>query len=265
MQAVKMVFPCVVLALSVAPAYATDEPGNSLKTLNDELMTSLKAELEKFPAIDRKADNAVDRLSRRGDLHMFLGDFASAEADYRSMVELKPELDVSHWRLGIAMYYAGHPDQAAAQFDKYNTFDNVDRENGIWRYLSHHKAFGQEKAREQLLKYEKDDRPPFKEVYQLFEGKITAEEILSSVPATLEVEAKNSRLFYANLYIGLNHAAEGRQADARNALQKATENPWPRKAGYGPNYMWHVGRLHYQLLQNGHDAPSKSPVPNSKP
>jgi lipoprotein NlpI len=264
MQAVKMIFPCVVLALSVASAYAIDEPGNSLKAMNEELTTSLTSELEKFPAFDRKADNAVELLSRRGDLHMFVGDFANAEADYRSMVELKPELDVSHWRLGIAMYYAGHPDQAAAQFDKYNSFDNVDRENGIWRYLSHHKAFGPEKAREQLLKYEKDDRPPFKEVYRLFEGKITADEILSSIPATLDDEAKDSRLFYANLYIGLNHAAEGREADARMALQKATQNTWPRKAGYGPNYMWHIGRLHYQLLQTTQDAPSKPPGQNSK-
>jgi lipoprotein NlpI len=264
MQNVRMVFQCSTLALCVVAAHAADEPIDALQAQNAELTSALKTELQKFPTIDRKADNAVDQLSRRGDLHMFLGDFASAEADYRGMVELKPELDVSHWRLGIAMYYAGHPDQAAAQFDKYNSFDNVDRENGIWRYLSHHKAFGPEKAREQLLRYEKDDRPPFKEVYRLFEGKITAEEILNSIPATLDDDSKNSRLFYAHLYIGLNHAVEGREADARNALQKATQNSWPRKAGYGPNYMWHVGRLHYQLLKYTQEAPSQPPCPDSK-
>ncbi len=108
--------------------------------------------------------------------------FEKAESDYLEMVTLKPELDASHWRLGIAMFFANHPEQAAEQFDKYNSFDNVDRENGIWRYLSHYRAFGKEEARRQLLRYEKDDRPPFKEVYRLFDGSLTAEEVLKSDP-----------------------------------------------------------------------------------
>jgi lipoprotein NlpI len=239
------------------PAQKSDGAGSSqalaaddqkkLDLINSEIKASLTAELTAFPAIVDAAANAEGRYSRRGDLHMFLEDFQKAEDDYQKMVTLKPELDSSHWRLGIAMYFAGHPKEAAAQFDKYHSFDNVDRENGIWRYLSHRKAFDREQARKQLLKYEKDDRPPFREVYRLFDGTMTSAEVLAAIPGKLNDSGKQSRLFYSHLYIGLNDVAEGKLDTAKVSLQAATLNSWPRNAGYGPDYMWHVGRL--QLLQ----------------
>ena len=147
------------------------------------------------------------------------------------------------------MYFAQHPEDAAAQFDKYHSFDNVDRENGIWRYLSHRAAFGKEKAREQLLKYEKDDRPPFREVYQLFEGTMTAAQVLQSISPDLPESSRQSRLFYAQLYVGLNDAVEDKPESALKALREAVKNDWPREAGFGPDYMWHVGRLQYLRLK----------------
>ena len=222
---------------------------SNIDELNNALTTALETQLKHLPAIKSDDPESVNAYSTRGDLQMFLGRFAEAEADYQKMVTLKPELDVSHWRLGIAKYFAGHPEQAAGQFDRYHSFDNVDRENGIWRYLSHRVAFGKEKAKEQLLKYEKDDRPPFREVYQLFEGTMTPDEVLKSIPADLPESARESRLFYAKLYIGMNAAAEGDEKLARQSLRESTLNSWPRQAGFGPNYMWHIGRLQYLKLQ----------------
>ena len=217
--------------------------------MNKELTAELEGQLKALPAIVDTDADPVGKYSRRGDLHMFLGKFAEAEADYKKMSMLKPDLDASHWRLGIAMYLAGHPEDAAAQFDRYHSFDNVDRENGIWRYLSHRAAFGKEKAREQLLKYEKDDRPPFREVYQLFEGTMTATQVLQSISPELPESSRQSRLFYAQLYVGLNEAAEDKPGTALKALREAVQNEWPREAGFGPDYMWHVGRLQYLRLK----------------
>lgn len=217
-----------------------------IEALNKDVSDSLEKELSTLGVIKDDAKNAVDLYSRRGDLRLFLGQFAEAESDYKQMVRLRPDVDKSHWRLGIAMYLADRPQQAAAQFDKYHSFDNVDRENGIWRYLSHRAAFGKEKAREQLLKYEKDDRPPFREVYQMFEGTLTKEELLQSIPSELPNTDRNSRLFYAHLYIGLHLSADGDKTAAKESLREAVLNDWPRNAGFGPNYMWHVGRLQYQ-------------------
>ena len=67
--------------------------------------------------------------------------------------------------------------------------------------------------------------------------------------AELSKDEREKRLFYAQLYIGLNHAVEGDAVAAERHLRLATLNKWGPAAGYGPNYMWHVGRLHEQLLR----------------
>src|SRR2546428_4822505 len=192
----------------------------------------------------------VESLSRRGDAHLMRGKFAESVADYDKMVELDPTLDAGHWRRGIAWFYAGHFEKAAHQFEIYHTQDDVDRENGIWRYLSQAKAHGIEKARQGLLKYAKDDREPFPAVHQLFEGKTTPEKILEQITsASIADEEREKRLFYANLYIGLNSAIENHPEDAAKFLRAAVANTWAPKAGFGPSYMWHVGRLHYEALR----------------
>lgn len=235
-------------------AKSDDSDVQRVEVLNSELKESLTKQLRETGSIDAAAANAVDRYSARGDLQMFLGDFEKAESDYLEMVKLKPELDTSHWRLGIAMFFANHPKLAAEQFDKYNSFDNVDRENGIWRYLSHYRAFGKDEAERQLLRYEKDDRPPFKEVYRLFDGTLTASEVLKAIPEDFRDESRESRLFYSHLYIGMNQVVEGQVENARASLLAATLNTWPRNAGFGPNYMWHIGRLQYVELQKARPA-----------
>jgi lipoprotein NlpI len=192
----------------------------------------------------------VDAYSRRGDAYLFLGRFKKAVADYDKMVQLDPKRDASHWRRGIAYFYAGDYKKAARQFEVYNTVDMVDRENGIWRFFSQAKAYGVEKARKNLLKYKKTDREPFGDVYRLFAKKIAPEQIIKNIEsAKIGKDDRNKRLFYAHLYIGLNEALAGNKKTARRHLHKAVANPWGQSAGFGPNYMWHVGRLHYELLK----------------
>ena len=254
--------PAVVLlsiVCSMTHAYGFSDEANEpvgsanqeliVEKLNSELIETLTRQLKSMEAIDSRAADAVSLYSARGDVLMFLGDFEKAESDYLAMVKLKPEIGASHWRLGIAMFFAKHPEQAAEQFDKYNSFDNVDRENGIWRYLSHYRAFGRDEARRQLLRYEKDDRPPFKEVYRLFDGGLTADDVLKAIPDDLAAVDRESRLFYSHLYIGMNQVVEGDTDAARTSWRAATLNTWPKSAGFGPHYMWHVGRLQYQELR----------------
>src|SRR5204863_5187651 len=123
----------------------------------------------------------VDLYSRRGDANFFRGKFAEAVADYEKMVELKPDLDASHWRKGIACFYAQRYKDAAHQFEIYHSFDNVDRENGIWRFLSQAKSMGLTEARKGLLQYKKDDREPFPDVYRMFAGEMTGAQVLQRI------------------------------------------------------------------------------------
>ncbi len=226
--------------------------GEPLVIGNDErekMNAEFDADITRLTGQIDKAPKTVDLYSRRGDAFFFRGKFADAVADYEKMVELQPDLETSHWRKGIAYFYAKRYKDAAKQFEIYHSFDNVDRENGIWRYLSQTKALGREKAREGLLKYEKDDREPFPDVYRLFAGEKTADEVLGRIMLEKTTpDERNKRLFYAELYVGLNEFVEGRLEAAEKHLAEAVKNEWGAKAGGGPGYMWHVARVHHDLL-----------------
>jgi len=231
---------CALLALTLQPVDGDDDSA---------LLRDLR---QRRAALDRRIDadpREVDLYSARGDVLFFLGEFDGAARDYDRMVQLNPALDASHWRRGIAWFYAGRYEDAAGQFERYHSFDNVDRENGIWRYLCQVKAQGVEAARAGLLRYEKDDREPFPDVYRLFAGDIPPKRILQRIDgATLSETESEKRLFYAHLYIGLWHAVHDRTEQAAPHLKAAADNTWAPKAGYGPRYMRHVGRLHHQLI-----------------
>jgi len=236
-----MIALLLCLVLQEPPPLSAEKRAQMLKELDEEIQR-LTATIQANP-------DALQAYSHRGDAYFKRGRFAEAADDYEKMVALDASLDAGHWRRGIACFYAGRYEKAARQFEIYNTFDNVDRENGIWRYFSQYKAFGKEKAQAGLLKYAKDDREPFPAVYQLFEGKLTPEQVLSKIAdATLSDSERQQRLFYAHLYIGLNHAVEGRAKEAEGHLRKAVANPWAPGSGYGPDYMWHVGRVHLDVL-----------------
>lgn len=214
----------------------------------DETIARLTMQIAESP-------KTFDLYSRRGDALFFRGKFAEAVADYEKTVEIEPQAETSHWRKGIAYFYAKRYKEAARQFENYHEFDNVDRENGIWRYLSQTKALGREKAREGLLKYEKGDREPLPDVYRLFAGEITADELLKKInSANLAQREREQRLFYAELYVGLNEFVEGRLESAEKHLDQAAKNEWGAQAGSGPGWMWHVARVHRDLLAAGREA-----------
>ena len=197
--------------------------------------------------LDAKPDS-LSLFSKRGDVLFFRGEFAKSVRDYERMSELDPTLDASHWRLGIAYFYAEQPQKSAAQFDKFFVTDDVDREAGLWKYIAQAPTLGTEKARTGLLKYKKDDREPMPTIYRLFEAELTPDELLKSVDAKLPENVREQRLFYIELYLGLWHDAFKRPKEALPHFRAATANRWGRSASYGPNYMWHVGRLHYERL-----------------
>lgn len=205
--------------------------------------------LEKFPIASEQALLSVDVHSRRADALFFLGRFDEAVTEYKAMVKLNPRLDESHWRLGIALFFADKSEQAVAQFEKYHSFDDVDRENGIWRYLSQFKATNAETAARELIRYEKDDREPFPAVYKLFDGSLSPEGALKTISESLPETERDKRLFYTELYIGMHCVVKNQPKLARKYLARSVARKWPRDAGFGPEYMWHVGRVQLELLE----------------
>lgn len=187
-------------------------------------------------------------VAKRGDWFFFSGEFAKSVRDYERISELNPALDASHWRLGIAYFYAGQPEKSAAQFDKFFASDEVDREAGLWKYIAEAPTLGTDKARDRLHKYTKEDREPMPTIYRLFEEKITPDKVLNSIDPKLPKSIREQRQFYIDLYLGLWHDAHKRPKEALPYFRAATASRWGRTASYGPNYMWHVGRLHFERL-----------------
>ncbi|MGE3315127.1 MAG: hypothetical protein AB7O26_08410 [Planctomycetaceae bacterium] len=246
----RFLIPFAIVSVALADVEVATAKKHPLSNdVRQRIRNEAEQTIRKATARIEKDATDLDAYSQRGDASFFLGKFREAVADYDRMTELNSELKSSHWRRGIALFYAGRYEDGAKQFEAYHSFDDVDRENGIWRYLCQRKAFGQKKAREGLLKYKKDDREPFPDVYRLFAGDITGEEILKRIEAAkVSDDEREKRRFYAELYIGLNDIVEDRIDSARIHFRQSTANKWGPRAGYGPNYMWHVGRLQYQLL-----------------
>jgi lipoprotein NlpI len=231
-----------LLSLSARSAIGT-EPEQRWPEWRTGLVAKLGEDLTKADAAVVQSPNSVSALSHRGDVLLFLGRFPEAVADFEKMIALDPAEDAPHWRLGIAYYFAGQFEKSARQFEKYHAYDGHDRENGIWKFLAQARAEGIDKARAGMLQYTQFDREPFPELYEMFAGKRTADDVLTEVQRK-GLSEDHIAVFFANYYGGLNEALLGHREQAIAMLRKTVEDPEARKAGY----MWQVARLHWEQL-----------------
>lgn len=229
-------------------AVAQSSPRDQKTKINHQQIEAPFQKLLQDTQEEAKNSRQVSLYSQRGDALFFTGQYAQAARAYEKMVELRPSLDASHWRLGIALFFADRADEAVEQFEKYHAFDDVDRENGIWRYLSQYRATDAQTAQKELLRYEKDDREPFPAVYRLFDGSLTPDEALAKIPADLSAAERDKRLFYTELYIGMHLVVQQKRQQAIPYLRRAASRQWPQTAGGGPQWMWHVGRVQLKDL-----------------
>lgn len=185
----------------------------------------------------------ADFYHQRGIEHFKAGKFNESIADFDKQIELRPKDKVSHWQRGISYYYAGRYDEGRRQFEGYQTYDDSDVENAVWRYLCMARKDGVAKARADILKIGKDRRVPMYEIYELFAGRLSPAEVLAAAKAgNPDQRELNSRLFYAHLYLGLHYETEGNKKLALEHLAKATDD---YRIGH---YMWDVARVHRNLL-----------------
>lgn len=246
-----------LLALTLAELEAEESQPPLSDAQRERLREALDERIAKLSEQIRESPDAIHLYSARGTAYFHRGRFEESLADFDKMIELDSELSPSHWRRGIALYYAERYKESARQFEIYHTFDNIDRENGIWRYLAQVKAYGVERAREDLLKYEKDDREPFPDLYAMFAGDLEPDDVLARIrSAEIGDTERQKRFFYARLYLGLYAYTLDDPRAAEDHLRAAVANPWGQKASGGPGYMWHVARVHYNLLNAQRQTPN---------
>jgi lipoprotein NlpI len=247
----------VFVGVALAPfATAADEDKHPLSAdQRAELKKELEAAVERANKFIEQNPLSVRGYSVRGDAYFFLARFHEAVADYVKMLEIDPSLEQTHWRLGLAYYYIGEYKRAQRLFEKGYEVDKNDRENGIWKFLSQARAEELEKAKKELPKYTEFDRDPLPSVYKLFSDEITPAEILREIEdAKIDDTEREKRRFYAELYIGMNHLVRGEEKPAIEHLRKSVANIWGNQSEGGPNYMWHLARVQYELLTAKSDA-----------
>jgi lipoprotein NlpI len=198
-------------------------------------------------AIEKEPEN-IKFLTQRGDIRQFLADFKGAIADFEKEIALDPAHDAPHWRLGIAYYFAGEYEKSAKQFAKYHSYDDRDRENGVWHFMANARVKGIEAARKEMLEYTKFDREPFPSIYELLAGKKTGAEILAEIEKK-ELTKDVLVNFFAHYYIGVNEDIHGRKDTAREHLAKAVALSRVANTGGGPGYMGQAARLHLEQLK----------------
>lgn len=182
---------------------------------------------------------------QRGILYFKAGHIEDSIRDFDRYIEREPKAKVSHWQRGISYYYAGRYADGMAQFEGYQEVDSNDVENAVWRFMCQVKKDGLDKARKDMLKIGADKRVPMRQIYDLYLGKMTPEEVLDIAKKTNadDKEAVSRQLFYAHLYIGIYQELLGKKKEALDHLNRATED---HRIGH---YMWDVARVHRDLLK----------------
>jgi lipoprotein NlpI len=201
------------------------------------------AALDAFDRAIRQDPKAAEAYYHRGRTYFCLGKIKPSVADFDRYVKLEPKVESRQWERGIALYYAGEYERGAKQFELYQTFHDNDVENSVWRYLCVARAKGVEEALKTMLPIKDDRRVPMMQIYDLYRGKATPDDVLSAVAAGKPSAAElNARQFYAHLYLGLWYEAAGKKDLAAKHVKLAELH----KIGH---YMWDVARVHNEVRE----------------
>ena len=181
----------------------------------------------------------------RGEEHFFAGRIKESLVEWDAQVKEDPSSLPGHWQRGLALYYAGRYTDGRAQFEAHQKVNSEDVENAAWHFLCVAKAESVDAARKTFIPITRDTRVPMKEIHALYAGKGKPEDVLVAAEAGegIPANARNRRLCYAHLYLGLYHEALGEAAKAKAHLLKA--------AAIAPaaNYMGQVAVVHCRLRE----------------
>lgn len=194
--------------------------------------------------------NSIEAWQRRGEEQFKLAQFKESVADFERVIQLRPQRAPYHWQLGISYYYTGQHLKGMSLFKKHQTVNHNDVENAVWHYLCTAKVHGLDEAKKRLLIISKDTRTPMMEIYALFGGQGTEEQVLKQAHQGRTIGGARARqIFYAHLYLGLYHEAQGNSDKAYNYIKKAAQQ-------YKENgYMGQVSRVHRLWLEQKRKTP----------
>ena len=167
------------------------------------------------------------------------GRFSASATAFDSLAKAVPDQAPYLWQRGIALYYAGRFDDCRRQFEAHRAVNPNDVENAAWHFLCVARAESPAKARAALLPVGPDARVPMLEVYQMFRGTRTPEQVLSASGTSPDGQ------FFGHLYLGLYFEAMGMKDRALEHITIAAADRFARAGGY----MHMVARVHLRSLK----------------
>ncbi|HEV7224637.1 MAG TPA: tetratricopeptide repeat protein [Pirellulales bacterium] len=242
-------------ALKLASRAVESDPKNARAVLVRGLLYEALAKhaqaLADFNAAIELDPRHAEAYDHRGSEQFKLAKIDASIADFDKAIELDPARERGHWKRGISYYYARKYDLGRKQFESYQTFDDNDVENAVWRYLCMARGESVDKARRSILKIKDDPRVPMMQVHALYAGRATPDDVLAAAQAGgPSPEELNQRMFYVELYLGLYFEAAGDRKRAAEHLEAAIR----RRIGH---YMWDVAWVHVELLRRAGGAEGK--------
>jgi lipoprotein NlpI len=216
---------------------------NLLRGIAHEGLQHHKQAIADFDTAIKLNPDDAKAYDRRGSEQFKLGHIQESLKDFDKYLELRPAAKPAHWKRGISLYYVGRYEEGRTQFEGYQTVDNNDVENAVWRFLCQARESGVDKARADLMKVGRDRRVPLMEIYALFAGRAKPEDVLAAAKNGQPDEKElQMRMFYAHLYLGLYEEVMGNKKKALEHLQAAEDLPIG-------GYMWDVARVHRAKLE----------------
>lgn len=196
-----------------------------------------------FSAAIEREPNQAALYDQRGSVAFCQGEIEQSIRDFDRAIELDAGRERGHWKRGISYYYAGEYARGQKQFEVYQTYDDSDVENAVWRFLCMVPQTGLKKAQQDILRVGPDRRVPMREIYELYAGRLEPDDVLKAARAgEPDEQTLHQRLFYAHLYLGLYYEVIGKTELARREMEAAEA----RKIGH---YMWDVAHVHAQRMK----------------
>jgi tetratricopeptide (TPR) repeat protein len=192
----------------------------------------------------------------QGDISFAAGQMDACVTAYDKLIELQPSLEPRLWQRGLALYYANEFKKGVQQFETHQLVNTQDVENAVWHLLCAARISNIEDGRSKLIPISEDRRVPMSQIYEMYAGRMTPEQVLeiaNRTSARVELDGEQHRLqrYYAQLYIGLYHEMLKNPEASIEAMKKAAKlNPLGKT-----NFMGQVARVHLQLRQ----APKNKP------
>ena len=186
----------------------------------------------------------------KGEILFAQGQMAESVAAFDDVIRLQPEYEPQLWQRGLALYYAGRFEDGVKQFETHQTVNSQDVENAVWHLLCAARISNVQTAREKLIPIKHDSRVPMSEIYEMFAGRVKADEVLAAaekIPSTAASgsDRQSLQMYYAHLYVGLYQEMMGEKNESLTSMKRAVKiNPLAKD-----NFMGQVAAVHVKLRE----------------